>query len=62
MVDAQGRYPHQARWAAGSTALDSQIDASSNPQESQVDLLPPARALVPAPIGATPRQRERLVR
>jgi len=34
--------------------LDSQIDASSDPQDGLAELLPPARALVPAPVGAAP--------
>ena len=34
--------------------MDGQIDASSDRQDSQPDLLPPARPLVPAPVGATP--------
>jgi integrase len=34
--------------------LDSQIDATSDPQDGISDLLPPSRALVPAPVGAAP--------
>jgi integrase len=34
--------------------MDSQIDASSDPQDGISDLLPPSRALVPAPVGAAP--------
>jgi hypothetical protein len=32
--------------------LDSQVDASSGSDDSTGDLLPPSRALVPAPVGA----------
>ena len=34
--------------------MDSQIDASGGPPEEVADLLPPPRALVPAPVGAAP--------
>ena len=34
--------------------MDSQSDASRDPEDSRVDLLPPSRALVPAPAGAAP--------
>jgi integrase len=34
--------------------LDSQIDASSDPEGGVSELLPPSRALVPAPVGAAP--------
>ena len=34
--------------------MDSEIDVSSDPQDGRVDLLPPSRALVPAPVGAPP--------
>ena len=34
--------------------MDSQIDASDDPQDAVPELLPPSRALVPAPVGATP--------
>ncbi len=34
--------------------MDSQIDATSDPQDGISDLLPPSRALVPAPVGAAP--------
>ena len=34
--------------------MDGQIDASSDRQDSPLDLLPPARPHVPAPVGATP--------
>jgi integrase len=34
--------------------LDSQIDASDDPPDAVPDLLPPSRALVPAPVGAAP--------
>jgi integrase len=34
--------------------LDSQIDASDDPPDAVLDLLPPSRALVPAPVGAAP--------
>ncbi len=42
--------------------MDSQSDASRHPQDSPADFLPPSRALVPAPVGAAPDQRARLVR
>ena len=32
--------------------MDSQIDANGDPEESSTELLPPSRALVPAPVGA----------
>ncbi len=41
-------------WAAGESVLDSQIDASDDPPDAVPDLLPPSRALVPAPVGAAP--------
>ena len=34
--------------------MDSQIDASDDPPDAVPDLLPPSRALVPAPVGAAP--------
>ncbi len=34
--------------------MDSQIDASDDPQDGLAELLPPSRALVPAPVGAAP--------
>ena len=34
--------------------MDSQIDAADEPQETLPELLPPSRALVPAPVGAPP--------
>ncbi len=34
--------------------MDSQIDASSDPEGGVSELLPPSRALVPAPVGAAP--------
>ncbi len=34
--------------------MDSQIDASGDPQDGVSELLPPSRALVPAPVGAAP--------
>ena len=34
--------------------MDSQIDASDDPQDAVPELLPPSRALVPAPVGAAP--------
>jgi site-specific recombinase XerC len=34
--------------------VDSQIDASGDPQDGVSELLPPSRALVPAPVGAAP--------
>ncbi len=34
--------------------MDSQIDASCDPEDGVTELLPPARALVPAPVGAAP--------
>jgi integrase len=34
--------------------LDSQIDASGDPESGVAELLPPSRALVPAPVGAAP--------
>ena len=34
--------------------LDSQIDASGDPEDGVIELLPPARALVQAPVGAAP--------
>ncbi len=34
--------------------MDSQIDASDDPQDALPELLPPSRALVPAPVGAAP--------
>jgi integrase len=34
--------------------LDSEIDASGDPENGVAELLPPSRALVPAPIGAAP--------
>ena len=38
----------------GESVLDSQIDASGDPEGGIPEILPPARALVPAPVGATP--------
>ena len=34
--------------------MNSQIDASSDPENGVAELLPPSRALVPAPVGAAP--------
>ena len=34
--------------------MDSQIDASDDPESGIAEILPPTHALVPAPIGATP--------
>ena len=34
--------------------MDSQIDASDDPQDAVPEFLPPSRALVPAPVGAAP--------
>ena len=34
--------------------MDSQIDASGDPENGVAELLPPTRALVPAPVGAAP--------
>jgi hypothetical protein len=34
--------------------LDSQIDASCNPENGISEILPPSHALVPAPVGAAP--------
>ncbi len=34
--------------------MDSEIDASGDPENGVAELLPPSRALVPAPIGAAP--------
>ena len=34
--------------------MDSQIDASDDPPDAVPELLPPSRALVPAPVGAAP--------
>jgi integrase len=34
--------------------LDSQIDASGDPEDGVSEILPPSRALVPAPVGAAP--------
>jgi integrase len=34
--------------------LDSQIDASCDPEDGVAEILPPSRALVPAPVGAAP--------
>ncbi len=39
-------------WTAEEVPLDSQIDASSDPEDGTAELLPPPRALVPAPVGA----------
>ncbi|WP_239992184.1 site-specific integrase [Rhodopila globiformis] len=36
--------------------MHSQIDASDDPQDAVPELLPPSRALVPAPVGAAPEQ------
>ena len=38
---------------AGERILDSEIDASSDPEDGVAEILPPSRALVPAPVGAT---------
>ncbi len=34
--------------------MDSQIDASCDPEDGVAEILPPSRALVPAPVGAAP--------
>lgn len=34
--------------------MDSQIDASGDPEDGVPEILPPSRALVPAPVGAAP--------
>ncbi len=34
--------------------MDSQIDASGDPEDGVSEILPPSRALVPAPVGAAP--------
>jgi hypothetical protein len=34
--------------------MHSQSNASSDPEQSPTELLPPSRALAPAPIGAPP--------
>ena len=41
-------------WASGERVLDSQIDPINDKQDGVAELLPPPRALVPAPVGAAP--------